>query len=534
MRDVLAGVTLQLDQVQGGSGSGGVAPVFQDAAGDGSRVWFTDTQQLTADSGASTSRPDLYECVVVVEGAGVRCVLSDLTPETGLGEQAEVQGSIVGVSREGCDIGSVREGCFVYFIANSVLAAGAVHGDCAQAASPPGAVCDLYVVHDGVTRLVAVLSGEDDPDWANGSRGGLDKLVAGVSPDGRWLAFMSDRGLTGYDTADAVSGRLDEEVYLYEAETGRLVCASCDPSGGRPEGVEAGGDESNKIRLVGGDRVWEPSAWLAGNVPGWTPFELGKAGYESRFVSDTGRLFFNARGGLVPRDVNGEWDVYEWEPEGVGPAGAACGRGVSGGGVVFKPGGVARVEGRVVVESAGCVGLMSSGSSSDESAFLDASESGGDVFFLTTAKLSPQDLDDAYDVYDAHECTTGSPCVMPAAEQPPACVTAEACRAAPSVQPSLFGAPSSATFTGAGNLAPAPAAKIVVLTRAQKLAAALKRCRRDRQRKKRAACETTAKHRYGVRKPKTARKSSKQGSVARGAGSGSGRGSGGRGKHGGR
>jgi hypothetical protein len=56
--------------------------------------------------------------------------------------------------------------------------------------------------------------------------------------------------------------------------------------------------------------------------------------------------------------------------------------------------------------------LISSGESAQESAFLDASESGGDVFFMTTAKLAPpQDFDHAYDIYDAHECTSASPCI---------------------------------------------------------------------------------------------------------------------------
>ena len=46
-----------------------------------------------------------------------------------------------------------------------------------------------------------------------------------VSPDGRYLAFMSDRSLTGYDNVDAVSGMRNEEAFLYDAVTGKLVCA---------------------------------------------------------------------------------------------------------------------------------------------------------------------------------------------------------------------------------------------------------------------------------------------------------------------
>ncbi len=47
---------------------------------------------------------------------------------------------------------------------------------------------------------------------------------------------------------------------------------------------------------------------------------------------------------------------------------------------------------------------------------------------------------------------------FPAAASPPACTTADACRTPVSPQPSIYGAPSSQTFVGAGNLAP-PEAK---------------------------------------------------------------------------
>ena len=51
---------------------------------------------------------------------------------------------------------------------------------------------------------------------------------------------MSERSLTGYDNRDANSGVPDEEVFLYDADTGRLVCASCNPTGARPVGLFEG------------------------------------------------------------------------------------------------------------------------------------------------------------------------------------------------------------------------------------------------------------------------------------------------------
>ena len=151
-------------------------------------------------------------------------------------------------------------------------------------------------------------------------------------------------------------------------------------------------------------------------------------------------MFFNSHDALVPQDGNGTWDVYEYEPEGYeNEAGVQqCTSGTS----TFGP------------RSQGCVGLISSGSSGQESGFLDASETGGDVFFLTTAQLSSQDYDDAYDVYDAHECTSLSPCVSPPVVQPPECDTEASCKPSPEPQPGIYGAPASATFTGPGDLMP--------------------------------------------------------------------------------
>ena len=56
-------------------------------------------------------------------------------------------------------------------------------------------------------------------------------------------------------------------------------------------------------------------------------------------------------------------------------------------------------------DSGGCTGLISSGTSDRESAFLDASQNGDDVFFLTAAQLVAPDTDQSIDIYDAHVCS---------------------------------------------------------------------------------------------------------------------------------
>ena len=430
LRDVTAGQTVWLDAPQAGAGPQSPNPVFQVAAKDGSRVLFTDIQALTDSSGEG----DLYECVVVEEAGGLGCELFDVTPLGGGGEQAKVQGVL----------GASEDASWVYFVANGVLGdnPGAVHGNCDSENTSSARVCNVYVRHDGVISLVAVVSGADLNDW----NVNLAKNVSRVSPDGGWLEFMSASSLTGYDNVDVASGVADQEVFLYHALTGGLACVSCDPSGERPEGKNGLAD-----RLVGRDKVWPESVWVAGLVPGWTAFKLNDALVQPRFLSDSGRLFFDGSGGLVSGDVDGTWDVYEYEPVGVGVGGVVCGAGSVSQGVVFKPDRVFVVGGRGGVEEAGCVGLVSGGSGSEESAFLDASESGLDVFFLTGARLSPVDLDNALDVYDAHACTGVSPCLVPVVS-PPVCVSADACRAAPVPPPEIFGAPPSATFNGPGNV----------------------------------------------------------------------------------
>jgi hypothetical protein len=481
MHDTATEETVQLDAVQGGTGEGRIAATVQGVSSDGSKVYFTDSQQLTADSHQPpvSTEEDLYECEMVEEAGKLACKLSNLTP-AGAGETG-VQGAVLGVS---------EDGSYVYFVTEGVFAPGAVRGSCSQSGSSGSGLCNLYVRHDGATKLVAVLSGADNPDWSSS----LQDQTARVSPDGRWLAFMSQQDLTGYVTRDAITGRPDEEVYLYDASTGGLVCASCNPTGARPVGAE-GPNSTGEPRLIGSG-MWGagPGATpFAANIPGWNTYRSGVANYQSRYLSDSGRLFFNSSDALVPQDVNGTEDVYEYEPPGAGSCTTSS----------------ATYSGR----SLGCVDMISSGTSGEESAFLDASGSGGDVFFMTAAKLAPQDYDTALDIYDARECTAASACYPVAVSPPPPCDTGDACKPSPTPQPAIFGSPSSATFSGAGNIVPSGSEAVVKpkgLTRAQKLARALKVCR-GKRRKARAACERRARAQYAAVRSSRVSNASKRG-----------------------
>ncbi len=520
IRDTSKGETLRLDEPAPGvkAPEGTPAALFQTASPDGSRVFFTDTQRLTADSYAEPSRfqapgkPDLYLCEIREVAGKLRCDLHDLTVSlNGAGEPSErpatvqgnfegdERGAVIGASEESCDVGAVGE-CNVYFVARGVLAAANAEGQ-----SPVEGQDNLYVVrHENASeawapRFIATLSSEDMSDWEIGENAGnLDLMTSRVSPNGRYLAFMSDRSLTGYDNVDASSQlgeqRRDEEVFLYDAQTARLACASCNPSGARPAGVLV-----QPFPQVG--TLFE-NRWVAGDVPGWTNVTSHFSDYQSRYLSDDGRLFFDSPDSLVPDATNGTQDVYEYEPEGVGPQGAACRASSDGTTETFKPSREFEAENlQKDQEPAGCVGLISSATSSEESAFVDASATGDDVFFITAAQLVKADTDDSYDLYDAHVCSQETaPCFPEAAAPLAACESRASCAGSSPTAPPVPGEPGSATFSGPGNLAPPPAGLAVKpLTRAQKLSKALKVCHKDRKRAKRETCEKQARSKYGAK-----------------------------------
>ena len=489
LRDMATGKTVQLNAPQGGIAGGTLRPQYQISSSDQSKVFFTSDARLTANSTARAHKPDLYMCQIGSGPSGPTCALHDLTVDTNPGQSADVQADTEGGRGE--ISAASADGRYIYFAANGQLAPGAVAGKCEEESD--AASCNLYV-RDTVTeqtRLVAVLSGEDWPDWAKSSK--LGTLTARTSPSGHWLAFQSERPLTGYDNRDAVSAQRDEEVFLFDAQRAfagqgdTLRCASCNPSGARPHGIFD--RESFPGLLVDRPRIWG-NRWIAASIPGFTQYSVDQTNYQSRYLSDSGRLFFNSSDALVPQDANGKEDVYEYEPEGLG----SC------------------------ALTAGCADLISSGSSSEESAFLDASASGQDVFFLTTAQLSTSDIEpDDFDVYDAHVCTSESPCSPQATTVPPPCITTDSCRSAAPPQPLIFGPPPSATFNGAGN-APPPASPVAKPsgkpaakpTRAKLLAKALSACRKKHNRAKRVSCERQARKRYGPVKKKGARKSSRR------------------------
>jgi hypothetical protein len=385
--------TLEVDESQGGAEPSGGGEL-RAASSDDKQLFFLDNHRLTSDStapgGGGTS--DLYEFdAEAPEGRQV----TDLTIDHVDAEGAAVKGVL----------GASEDGSYLYFVAPGVLAPGVGAGNC----------CNLYMLHhDPQTneweppRFIARLSGGDEGAATNAAPGLADDWdddvglrTARVSPDGTHVVFMSQQPLTGYDNSGY------EEVYLYDATTNKLVCASCNPSGAPPIG---------------------PSTLRAG-----VEFEHGMSVYQPRDLSsDGGRLFFDSADALVPQDTNDTEDVYEWEVPGEGTCTTAS---------AFY----SSVDG-------GCVYLISSGTGSEAVEFVDASENGDSVFFLTRQQLVASDTDQLRDLYVAR-VDGGS-----AAVAPPAC-SGTGCQGVPAPAP-VFATPASVTFEGAGNFpAPAPVVK---------------------------------------------------------------------------
>jgi hypothetical protein len=336
----------------GGTGGGGS---FITLSADGSQVLFSDEAPSTGPGLTSDTTPGSGNNLYGYEFASGRLI--DLTS----GAHAELLG-VFGVA---------EDGSYVYFEAEGALAAGATQGQ-----------RNRYVWHAGTTTFLAALA---NLDLGPAPPAAAPKL----SKSGRFLAFASPQSLTGYDNTDANTGKPDGEIYLYDAASNSLVCASCNPSGAPPTGGPRWGSGQN---------------------------------LNPRNLSEDGRVFFDTSEALLPADTNGQRDVYEFEPDGVG----SC----------SDPG--------------GCVSLISTGTGGQETWFIEASPSGNDVFLREYQKLVPQDKqEEARTIYDVR--VNGG---IPEPPTPPECTTADACRTALAPQPSIFGAPASQTFSGAGSLVP--------------------------------------------------------------------------------
>jgi hypothetical protein len=220
--------------------------------------------------------------------------------------------------------------------------------------------------------------------WSEGPDGGTVEPMAELPEPAEGVLTVDPlrvlNGVTVFETNAAVprfnNGGGFQEVYSFDEMGDRLSCLSCPPTGVAPTGdAHLSTDDVNSF-----------------NMP-----------VDSRGVSTDGkRVFFDTPDPLVPQDVNGVRDVYEWNDGRVSP--------------------------------------ISAGTGSLESYVLDNSASGDNVFFTTADSLVPADSDAGYDVYDARVGGSG---------EPPAPVTCRGeCLQPPSAVPALVTPGGSLTFSG--------------------------------------------------------------------------------------
>jgi hypothetical protein len=384
---------------------------YWDASTDGSRVFFMTPEALTDNAPIGTANKlYMYDTTLPdTDPHNLTLLNVDNEPTDGIDSNSF---GVIGVS---------NDGHYVYFTNVGQLVSGA----------PLTGGNQIFLWHDGQVSYVGRLAGLGDiaDDVMTGSSVFGFVKQARVSADGRTLLFSTTGG-TGllsppYDHAG------HRELYVYRADTEKLSCASCNPSG-----AAGTADASTSVRTRSGGS--------------------STTTYLNHALSADGRyVFFSTAEALVPGDSNGKSDAYEYDTE------------------------------------TGKVSLLSSGKDPADSYFMDASASGNDVFILTREQLSGWDTDLNYDVYDVR--VNGG---FPEPPVPVAGCSGDGCQGAQAQAPA-FDAPSSAAFTGAGNLPPAPTTSTKPASRASLLARALKVCRKKHARKQRKRCETGARHRYG-------------------------------------
>jgi hypothetical protein len=423
------------------------AAVYVGASADGSKVFFMSRGELTADD--TTHAPELYEYDTLT---------STLT-RVSRGDSGSAEGRVGFVGAISAD------GSSVYFAAHGELAPGV----------PPLETGQTYLYrYDTVTEQTTfiakisakgyplrvkeragVWAGEALPEAERGIReaGSDGEANWYTTRDGRYLVFGSDQDITGYDSTKAPG----------------VTCQS----------LYAGGEHPAKcVELYRYDAGDNSVVCVSCGLPGVPPVDnalfarsapRNPAGSPPRPVSENGEyVFFDTASALVPQASPGEIHVYEWHE--------------------------------------GTISLLSAPHDPASSFFMGASADGSNAFIGTHSQLVPQDTDVAGDLYDAR-IDGGFASVIP-----PAC-TGTGCQGVPAAPP-IFATPSSVTFEGVGNFPPPSLSGVKPkkkgATNAQKLKAALKACKHDRVKRKRAQCETRAKVKYATKAQKAR---SAQGSV---------------------
>jgi hypothetical protein len=408
---------------------------FRGASQDGSKVFFMTEQELLP----GATGPNLYEYDFGRSAAQkvLRVSSGSAAPE------------VQGVARVS------QDGSHVYFVAKGALTTGR-NG---RGGEPTAGGENLYLFErdaafpGGHLVFIATLLGRDEEtgeprDEADWNSEGGDRRPVQATPDGRFLVFQSVADLTPGDTSK------QPQVFEFDAATEQLVRVSVGQQG-YPAGAESADANASQI--------------ITQDYSGTLGFSPAMANSSLALSEDGHAVVFESVGALVPEAVDvaaaGIESFYEY-----------------------------RSVGSI---SDGAVHLVSDGknqTSPPASAYTD--ESGTDVFFQSVDQLLPQDGDTQFDLYDARS-GGGFPAPAPL----PACL-AEACQGPASAIPGLAlpasaGTPGEPASSVSSPTPVAPTPKVQAVTRAQKLASALRACPRHRGRR-RSSCVRRAKNRYGI------------------------------------
>jgi WD40-like Beta Propeller Repeat len=270
-----------------GDPDGAQHATFIAATPDGSVAYFTSDLPLTDDAAGG----DLYRYDATSDQ------LTSLTADPATAGNAIHQAI------------ASADGTHVYFVTTAALDGSAVAGeDNAYVWSEAG----------GVQFIAAV---------------GPDGTVARASRDGRYAVVQTTASMAGAPTDGHVA------LYLFDAQTGELACASC-----RADGSPSAGDAALETVPFGAPMV--------------------EQGTRPRNVTDDGHVFFTSADRLLADDTSAKVDVYAY-----------------GGGQLT---------------------LISSGRSDHHNYLADNSDDGQDVFFLSRDALVELDDDNGVmDLYDA-------------------------------------------------------------------------------------------------------------------------------------
>jgi hypothetical protein len=343
-----------------------------DATPDGSTAFFVTKEQLLDED--ANSDYDIYMSEVE-EPAGSRLTLISVD-----------NNGLDGAGNARYVVGTSADGAYVYFTGANQLVPG--QPSLAELGLPESQASEfMYVWHQGIVRFVGA-HGHDVPfsNWGGAHElSGLGSLSNGqktavVTPDGKHVVFPSEAtGLAqlfaGVDIR-SVSCNKDlkqepkpcQQVYAYDYEADRLVCASCNRTGQAPRG--------RALTTVFAD---DSAAQLLSQ-------------HVNRPISDDGRyVFFSSPDQLVSGDNNGRYDAYQYDM------------------------------------ASGEVALISTGQCNCDSYFVEQSPDGHDVFFTTKQRLVVIDFDENADLYDAR---IGGGIAAQNALPPPQC-QGDSCQPAP-------------------------------------------------------------------------------------------------------